>query len=314
MTAQMHGLVVKNTGSIYTVLTDGGMTIDCKIKGSFRLKGIKNTNPVVIGDRVGIEQADEGATAYITSIDERRNYIIRRASNLSKQTHILAANIDLAMPIVTVNYPQTTTVFIDRLLATAEAYNIAVHLVFNKLDRYDEDDLAYVEALTNLYTTVGYPCSSVCALTGEGIDGLHALLTGKVTLLAGHSGVGKSTIINRLVPDANLKTSAISEYHRKGMHTTTFSEMIPLPEGGYIIDTPGIKGFGTIEMEGVEVAHYFPEIFRFSAGCRFYNCTHRHEPGCAVLQAVHDHYISESRYKSYLNILEDKEAGRYRTA
>jgi ribosome biogenesis GTPase len=310
---QMQGLVIKNTGSWYSVRTDGGQSVECKIRGNFRLKSIRNTNPVVIGDRVRIEMNSEG-TALITAIEARRNYMIRKASNLSRQSHILAANIDQAMLVVTVNYPKTTTVFIDRFLATAEAYGIPVHLVFNKIDRYDEDDVEYLEALMQLYLTVGYPCSSICALTGEGIDALYTLLVNKVTLLSGHSGVGKSTIINRILPEANLRTNAISEYHKKGMHTTTFSEMIPLREGGYVIDTPGIKGFGTLEMEGVEIAHYFPEIFRYSADCRFHNCTHRHEPGCAVLKAIEAHHISESRYKSYLNILEDKENNKYREA
>ena len=309
----MRGLVVRNTGSWYTVRTDGGQLIECKIKGNFRLKAIRHTNPVVIGDHVEIE-ANNGGTAFITAINKRRNYMIRRASNLSKQTHILAANIDLALLVVTVNYPQTTTVFIDRFLATAEAYRIPVVLVFNKLDRYDDDDLTYMNALIHLYTTVGYKCLSVCALNGMGMDGMQTLLKNKVALLSGHSGVGKSTIINHLAPEAMLKTNTISEYHKKGMHTTTFSEMIYLGEGSYVIDTPGIKGFGTVEMEGVEVAHYFPELFRFSADCRFGNCTHRNEPGCAVRKAVEEHYISESRYRSYLNILEDKEESKYREA
>ena len=309
----MHGLVVKNTGSWYAVHTGDGRVVDCKVKGTFRLKGIRSTNPVVIGDRVEIEVNQEG-TAYITKIHDRKNYMIRRASNLSKQSHILAANIDLAILVITVNYPQTTTVFIDRFLATAEAYSIPVQFVFNKTDRYDADELEYLDALIGLYTTIGYKCLKMCATSGEGIDALMHLLEGKISLFSGHSGVGKSTIINQLLPDVNLKTRNISEYHKKGMHTTTFSEMIPLPNGGYVIDTPGIKGFGTIEMKGAEVAHYFPEIFRFSSDCRFNNCTHRNEPGCAVIQALNDHYISESRYKSYLNILEDKDDGKYREA
>ncbi|MDR2040972.1 MAG: ribosome small subunit-dependent GTPase A [Tannerella sp.] len=309
----MQGLVIKNTGSWYSVRTDDGRLVECKIRGNFRLKSIRNTNPVVIGDRVRIEINQEG-TAFIMAIEARRNYMIRKSSNLSKQTHILAANIDQAMLVVTVKYPKTTTVFIDRFLATAEAYRIPVHLVFNKIDRYDEEDINYLEALMQLYLGIGYPCSSICALTGEGIDTLQRLLAKKVTLLSGHSGVGKSTIINRILPEANLRTNAISEYHKKGTHTTTFSEMMPLREGGYVIDTPGIKGFGTIEMEGVEIAHYFPEIFRYSADCRFHNCTHRHEPGCAVLKALEAHNISESRYKSYLNILEDKDNNKYREA
>lgn len=307
----MRGLVTKNTGSWYTVRTDDGRDIDSKIKGNFRLKEIRSTNPVAVGDRVHIDINKEG-TAFITEIEDRKNYIIRRASNLSKQSHILAANLDQAMLIVTVNYPITTTIFIDRFLATAEAYRIPVKLVFNKIDRYNREDMEYMEALILLYSTIGYSCAKLCARTEEGLDALKADLKDRITLLSGHSGVGKSTLINKLVPGVNLRTGTISEYHNKGMHTTTFSEMIALPEGGYLIDTPGIKGFGTIEMEGVEISHYFPEIFQYSADCRFNNCSHRHEPGCAVLQAVQDHYISESRYKSYLSILEDKQESKYR--
>ena len=308
---RMKGLVIKNTGSWYTVRTTERGDVESKIKGNFRLKEIRTTNPVAVGDQVEIQINSEG-TAFITKIEERRNYIIRRASNLSKQAHIIAANVDMALLIVTVNYPITTTIFIDRFLATAEAYRVPVKLVFNKIDRYQEEDQELLEGLIHLYTTIGYPCSKLCARTGEGLDELKADLQGKITLLSGHSGVGKSTLINQLIPGINLRTGDISEYHNKGMHTTTFSEMIALPEGGYLIDTPGIKGFGTIEMEGAEIAHYFPEIFRHSADCRFNNCTHRHEPGCAVLQAVEEHYISESRYRGYLNIMEDKWEGKYR--
>lgn len=307
----MKGLIIKNTGSWYTVRTDDGRDVESKVKGNFRLKEIRSTNPVSVGDRVDININNEG-TAFITEIEDRKNYIIRRASNLSKQSHIIAANLDQAMLIVTVNYPVTTTVFIDRFLATAEAYRVPVKLVFNKIDRYKGEDKEYLDALINLYTTIGYPCSTLCAKTEEGLDALRDDLRDKITLLSGHSGVGKSTIINKLVPGVNLRTGDISEYHNKGMHTTTFSEMIPLPEGGYLIDTPGIKGFGTIEMETAEISHYFPEIFKFSEDCRFSNCSHRHEPGCAVLQALEEHYISESRYKSYLSILEDKEESKYR--
>lgn len=307
----MKGLVIKNTGSWYTVRTEDGRDIESKIKGNFRLKGIRTTNPIAVGDYVQIETNQEG-TAFITEIEDRKNYIIRRASNLSKQSHIIAANVDQAMLIVTVNYPITTTVFIDRFLATAEAYRVPVKLVFNKIDRYNAEDMEYLEGLIHLYTTIGYPCSKLCARSEEGPDLLREDLKDKITVLSGHSGVGKSTIINKLVPQAKLRTGDISEYHNKGMHTTTFSEMISLPDGGYIIDTPGIKGFGTIDMEEAEISHYFPEIFRISSGCKFGDCTHRHEPGCAVLKAVEEHYISESRYKSYLSILDDKDESKYR--
>jgi ribosome biogenesis GTPase len=305
--------VIKNTGSWYLVKTDEGRTVECKIKGNFRLKGIRSTNPVAVGDRVQIILNREG-TAFISEIEDRRNYIIRRASNLSKQSHILAANLDQCMLIVTVNYPETSTTFIDRFLAGAEAYRVPVRLVFNKVDRYGQDDLRYLEALITLYTQIGYPCYRVSALTGEGIDTLRHELEGRVTLLSGNSGVGKSTLINAILPEQRLKTGEISDYHNKGMHTTTFSEMCPVGEGGYLIDTPGIKGFGTFDMEEEEVGHYFKEIFAASRDCKYGNCTHRHEPGCAVRAAVEEHRISESRYASYLSMLEDKEEGKYRSA
>lgn len=309
----MRGLVVRNTGSWYVVKTDDGRTVECKIKGNFRLKGIRSTNPIAVGDRVGIILNNDG-TALISEIEDRKNYIIRRASNLSKQSHILAANLDKCMLIVTVNYPETSTIFIDRFLATAEAYRVPVTLVFNKVDRYDEDDLRYLEGLVELYTHIGYPCLKVSALQGTGTEEVRQALEGKVTLLSGNSGVGKSTLINTLLPGLGLKTGEISDCHNKGMHTTTFSEMFPIGGGGYIIDTPGIKGFGTFDMEEKEVGHYFKEIFEYSAHCRYGNCTHRQEPGCAVRDAVEKHLISESRYTSYLNMLEDKEEGKYRSA
>ena len=309
----MHtGLVIRNTGSWYTVKTDdGGQLIDCKIKGNFRLKGIRSTNPVAVGDHVTLVPNNEG-TAFITEIADRRNYIIRKASNLSKQSHIIAANVDQAMLVVTVNYPQTSTTFIDRFLASAEAYRIPVVLIFNKVDILDDDELRYLDMMINLYETVGYECRSISAERGDGVETVMQLLEGKVTVLSGNSGVGKSTLINRLLPDANLRTSEISDAHNTGMHTTTFSEMLPLPSGGYIIDTPGIKGFGTFNIEPEELSGYFKEIFRFSRDCRFSNCTPTHEPGCAVLKAVEDHDIPASRYQSYLSMLEDKEEGKYR--
>ena len=307
------GLVIKNTGSWYLVKTDDGSEVECKIKGNFRLKGIRSTNPVAVGDRVKIIRNQEG-TAFITEIEDRKNYIIRRSSNLSKQSHIIASNLDQCMLIVTVNYPETSTTFIDRFLASAEAYRVPVCLVFNKTDLYSEDENRYLEGLINLYTTIGYQCYKVSALNNIGIEEIKKALEGKITLFSGNSGVGKSTLINAILPGQNLKTGDISNVHNKGMHTTTFSEMFPVDGGGYIIDTPGIKGFGTFDMEEEEVGHYFKEIFKFSADCKYGNCTHRHEPGCAVREAVEKHYISESRYTSYLSILDDKEDGKYRSA
>ena len=309
----MEGLVTKNTGSWYIVRTENGDSIRCKIKGNFRLKGIRSTNPVSVGDLVDIE-LNPDQTAFITRIHERKNYIIRRSSNLSKESHIIAANIDHALLIVTVNTPPTSTTFIDRFLASAEAYRVPVKLVFNKVDVYNEEELHYLDALINLYTHIGYPCFKVSAKNGDGIDEIKKALEGKITLFSGHSGVGKSTLINAILPGIETKTGEISTYHNKGMHTTTFSEMFPVDGDGYIIDTPGIKGFGTFDMEEEEIGHYFPEIFKVSSECKYGNCTHRHEPGCAVHKAVEEHLISESRYTSYLNMLEDKEEGKYRAA
>lgn len=309
----MQGLVIKNTGSWYTVKTVEGSVVECKIKGNFRLKGIRSTNPVAVGDHVEIELNSQN-TAFITAIGDRKNYIIRKSQKLSKQSHIIAANVDQAFLVVTVERPQTSTTFIDRFLATAEAYSVPVVLVFNKTDLLDDSLMRYQRMMIDLYETVGYKCVAVSAETGEGMDGLMEMLRDRITLLSGHSGVGKSTMINRLLPGVNLRTAEISDAHNTGMHTTTFSEMLPLPGGGYIIDTPGIKGFGTFDMEPEELTSYFKEIFRFSKDCRFSNCTHTHEPGCAVLKAVEDHYIAASRYQSYLSMLEDKDGNKYREA
>ncbi len=309
----MKGLVVKNTGSWYSVRTDDAQLLDCKVKGNFRLKGIRSTNPVAVGDRVVVEDTSNLKSYYITDIEDRRNYIIRRSQNLSKQSHIIAANVDQAFLMVTVAHPQTSTTFVDRFLASAEAYRVPVVLLFNKTDLLDDDERRLQQMMVTLYETVGYACHQIAAETGEGVEELRPLLYNKVTLLSGNSGVGKSTLINRLVPGANLRTAALSDAHDMGMHTTTFSEMISIGSG-YLIDTPGIKGFGTFDMEREELTSYFKEIFRFSKDCRFSNCTHRHEPGCAVLKALEDHYIAESRYQSYLSMLEDKDEGKYRAA
>ena len=340
----MKGLVIKNTGSCYTVLTDEGQLVDCKIKGNFRLRGIRSTNPVAVGDKVSLTpplSQGEGATAFITDIEERRNYIIRKSINLSKQSHIIAANVDQALLVVTVNYPQTSTTFIDRFLASAEAYSVPVILVFNKTDLLNEDERRIQQMMMTLYQTIGYECRAISAETGDGVEELRPLLMGKISVLSGNSGVGKSTLINRLIPGVNLRTAEISDAHQMGMHTTTFSEMIPIEHSplniehftrqtsldtnngqysmvngqySWIIDTPGIKGFGTFDMEPEEITSYFKEIFHFSKECRFSNCTHTHEPGCAVRKALDEHYIAESRYQSYLSMLNDKEEGKYREA
>ena len=309
----MHGLIIKNTGSWYTVKTDDGRIVECKVKGNFRLKGIRSTSPVAVGDYVDIIMNAEG-TALISAIDDRKNYIIRKASNLSKQSQIIASNLDQALLIITIKQPETSTTFIDRFLAGAEAYRVPVVLVFNKTDLLNDDERRYQQQMVTLYETIGYPCIEISAETGMGIDQLQTLLKQKVTLVSGNSGVGKSTLINAIIPHADQRTAEISNAHGTGMHTTTFSEMIEMAEGGYLIDTPGIKGFGTFDIEREELTSYFKEIFEFSKDCKFNNCTHTHEPGCAVLQAVENHYISVSRYQSYLNMLEDKDDSKYRAA
>ena len=292
--------------------TETGETVECKIKGNFRLKGIRTTNPVAVGDNVAIKINPDN-TAFITEIRQRKNYIIRRASNLSKESHILASNLDQVFLIATLAQPFTSTTFIDRFLATSEAYGVPAVLVINKVDLLVEpEDQELLQMVEDLYTTIGYAVVRTSAKTGEGIEELKGLLAGKITLLSGNSGVGKSSLINDILPDVNLRTGDISHTHHTGMHTTTFSEMFPLPQGGYIIDTPGVKGFGTIDFERTEVGHYFPEIFEMSHQCRYNNCTHTHEPGCAVREAVQDSLIAQSRYASYLSILEDSDPEKYR--
>ena len=310
----MRGLIVRNTGSWYTVKTDDGQLFECKVKGTFRLKGIRSTNPVAVGDIVSLTPSSDGQTALIDGIEDRRNYIIRKASNLSKQSHIIAANVDLAALVATIAHPETSTTFIDRFLASAEAYRVPVLLIFNKTDLYDEEEKRRLEDVITLYRNIDYSCIACSAEKGNGIDELQAELMNKTTLLSGNSGVGKSTLLNLLVPEAEAKTAEISTAHDAGMHTTTFSQMFFLPQGGALIDTPGIKGFGTFDMEREEVSHYFREIFKTSVDCRFGNCTHTHEPGCAVLQAVVEGRIAESRFNSYLSMLEDKDENKYRGA
>ena len=328
----MKGLVIKSTGNAYLVRMDDGSDAECHIKGNFRIRGIRSTNPVAVGDWVEVKEDVKSQTGpeplrWITEIEERRNYIIRRSTNLSKESHILAANLDQVALIVTVNHPETSTTFIDRFLATCEAYRVPAILIFNKIDLFTPDELARVNELRALYESLGYPTLAISAVAFrediEQREALNAMLLGKTTLLSGNSGVGKSTLLNALFGKEVTRTGKISDAHDKGMHTTTFSEMYSLDAGGWIIDTPGIKGFGSINMEKEEVSHYFREIFRIGADCRFGNCSHTNEPGCAVIQAVEqsatgdiqpgdDNYIALSRYESYISILGDCDESNYR--
>lgn len=303
----MTGLIIKNTGSDYVVRSSDGSNSVCRVKGSFRIKGIKSTSPVTVGDRVEFDD-----TGYITELHERKNYIVRKPTNLSKQLHIIAANLDQAILIITIKNPVTSTTFIDRFLATAEAYHIPTILVFNKIDLLNAEDETYLNAFIHLYESIGYQCLKMTAIQGNGITELQNTLAGKISLLSGNSGVGKSTIINQIVPNSSAKTGEISNSHHKGMHTTTFSEMYEISADTFLIDTPGIKGFGMVDMNEEEIGHFFRDIFEASKNCRFNNCSHRHEPGCAVLQAVNEHRIATSRYESYLSILEDITEGKYR--
>ncbi len=307
------GTVIKSSGSVYGVRAADGRLIDCRVKGNFRLKGIRSTNPVAVGDYVHFDVRDDG-TAYIVDILERRNYIVRKASNLSKQSHILAANLDQCFLVVTISHPATATTFIDRFLAAAEAYRVPVVLVFNKTDLYNDAELEELDYLTALYGSIGYRCLHTSAVGGRGVDELKEAMRGKVSLLAGNSGVGKSSLVNAVAPDVAAKVGEISKTHDTGMHTTTYTEMFEFMPDSYIVDTPGVKGFGTFDMEVEEISHYFVEFFELSKDCRYGNCTHTHEPGCAVLEALERGEIAPSRYQSYLSMLEDKEEGKYRAS
>ena len=305
----MTGLVYKSTGSWYTVKTFNGKFYECRIKGKFRLKGIKSTNPIAVGDYVDfeLETKNNEETGVINRIQDRKNYIVRKSVNLSKQTHIIASNIDQVFLLVTINNPPTFTSFIDRFLITAEAYSIKTVLLFNKIDSYDEDTLVEVKYLAALYRKIGYECIGISAKTGKNIDKVKALMKGKVSMFSGHSGVGKSTLINAIEPGLDLKTKEISEQHQQGQHTTTFAEMFDLSFDAKIIDTPGIKGFGVVDMDKEEVGDYFSEFFELKQHCKFNNCLHIHEPNCAVKEALDNDEIAFSRYRSYLQILEGED-------
>ena len=309
----MQGTVIKSSGSVYGVRGIDGTVVDCRVKGNFRLKGIRSTNPVAVGDNVIFDMREDG-TAYIVDILERKNYIVRKASNLSKQSHILAANLDLCFLIVTVSHPVTATTFIDRFLASAEAYRVPVVIVFNKTDLYNNTEQEELEYLTALYESIGYRCLHTSTVTNNGIDTLKEMMQGKTSLFAGNSGVGKSSLVNAISPEIAAKVGEISKTHDTGMHTTTYTEMFEFMPDSYIVDTPGVKGFGTFDMEVEEISHYFVEFFELSKDCRYGNCTHTHEPGCAVLEALERGEIAPSRYQSYLSMLEDKEEGKYRAS
>ncbi|WP_372917783.1 ribosome small subunit-dependent GTPase A [Salegentibacter sp.] len=310
----MKGTVYKSTGSWYLVKGEDGKHYDCRIKGKFRLKGIKSTNPVAVGDKVefDIEEKEGAEQGVIKKIENRENYIIRKSVNLSKQTHIIAANIDQVFLLVTLNNPPTFTTFIDRFLITAEAYGIKAVLLFNKVDTYNEDELAEIKYLAAMYRDIGYECIGISAKSGKNVEKVKEMMLGKTSMFSGHSGTGKSTLINALEPGLNLKTSEISGQHKQGQHTTTFAEMFDLSFDARIIDTPGIKGFGVVDIEREELGNYFPEFFKIKQDCKFHNCLHLEEPQCAVKQALEEGKIAWSRYKSYLQILQGDE-DNYRT-
>jgi len=302
--------IIRNTGSNYTARTAEGEEVRCVVKGNFRIRGIRTTNPVAVGDVVEFSAPGPDGISYITKVSPRRNYIIRRASNLSKASQIIAANVDCAVLVMTLAHPVTSFTFVDRFLATSEAYSVPGCLVINKTDLLGDEDGELLQAVEYLYRSIGYPVHAVSAVTGAGLDALASFLAGKTSLFSGNSGVGKSTLINMLIPGLALRTGEISAAHDTGMHTTTFSEMYDMPGGGAIIDTPGVRGFGVVEFESNNVGHYFPEIFAEASNCRFGNCSHTHEPGCAVIKALDEQRIAQSRYHSYLSILEEASEGK----
>lgn len=299
-------MVIKSTGSRYRVLCIGSGTIECTIKGKFRVKGMRTTNPVAVGDKVIVDISTRDRTGIIVELLDRTNYIIRKASNLSKESQIIAANVDQVFLMVTIKLPETPVEFIDRFLVTTEAYRIKTSILFNKTDLYNGEDMERMEYLISLYTSIGYDCYRLSLEKNTDTSSLVAVMKDKISLISGNSGVGKTTLLNLLNPSLDLKTGEISDYHRQGKHITTFPEMHPMPFGGYLIDSPGIRGFGMIDMEREEIYHFFPEIFRKSEYCRFYNCLHLEEPGCAVREAVENGEINQLRYRSYLNILGDE--------
>lgn len=298
------GLVLKTTGSHYRVKMPNGEIADCTIRGKLRLKGVKTTNPVTVGDFVEVELNDKNS-GVITAVKDRKNYIIRKSTNLSRESHIIAANLDQAVLVVTIEFPETQLGFIDRYLVTAEAYSIPAVIVFNKVDLLNDSGIDKLNQYISIYEPIGYKCLVVSAQTGYNMSLFRDLIQGKTSLISGNSGVGKSTLVNTVEPNLNLRTNNISSAHLTGKHTTTFSEIFELSFGGYIIDTPGIKGFGLIDIEKEELYHFFPEIFKLSSDCKYYNCTHIHEPGCAVIEAAKNGEISPSRYLNYLSIYED---------
>ncbi|NMC37713.1 MAG: ribosome small subunit-dependent GTPase A [Bacteroidales bacterium] len=299
------GIVIKSVGSRYKVLVGNDLTIECTLRGRLRVKELKNTNPVAVGDNVEVELSETSETGFITGLHDRKNYILRKASNLSKQSQIIAANIDQVLLMITITLPQTPVEFVDRFLITAEAYRIPARLIFNKTDLYGTLDLERMENLISIYTDIGYPCHKLSLHDGSGLDGLMDAMKDKISLISGNSGVGKTTLLNRIDPSLNLKTEEISDFHKQGKHITTFPEMYRLPFGGFAIDTPGLRGFGIAGMGKNEIYHFFPEIFRKSKDCRFYNCLHLDEPGCAVREAVDKGEIDFLRYRSYRNIMAD---------